>query len=74
MFKPLHYVKRFVVIACFLAPTANAVCLQAKPVAPQAEQSTTARGVVKDEMGDPFIGATIFVVGSNNKGGGTDLD
>ncbi len=74
MLKPLHYVKRFVVVACLLMPTANAVGVQAEPIAPQAEQATTARGVVKDEMGDPFIGATIFVVGSNNKGGGTDLD
>lgn len=74
MFKPLHFVNRFAVVACLLMPTANAVGVQAEPIAPQAEQATTARGVVKDEMGDPFIGATIFVVGSNNKGGGTDLD
>ena len=67
--------KRLIVLSCvafasavILPPPISAIA------APQAASTTGATGTVVDETGEPFIGATVFVVGNESKGTSTDLD
>ncbi|MDE5686882.1 MAG: carboxypeptidase-like regulatory domain-containing protein, partial [Paramuribaculum sp.] len=46
---------------------------QAAPVA-QSQSSNTATGVIKDELDDPMIGATVQVANNPSQGGATNLD
>lgn len=77
MLKPIKSASKQIFAASFAAVVAltSPDATVAAPQNPSAQQaSTTATGVVKDELGEPMIGATVRVVGKPTKVGATNID
>ena len=77
MFKPIKSVSKLLLVASLMGALACPELAHAMP-APQAaaaaQTSTTAKGIVRDEFGDPMIGASIRVVGSATQAAATNID
>ncbi len=73
MLKPIKSVSKLLLIASLMGGFAMPERIEAAPVA-AAEQSTTAKGVVRDEFDDPMVGASVRVVGNASQGAATNID
>lgn len=73
MLKPIKSVSKLLLLAAFAGSLAVTETAQAAPVA-QSQSSNTATGVIKDELDDPLIGATVQVANNPSQGGATNLD
>lgn len=73
MLKPIKSVSKFILLAALLGGMATAETAYAVPVA-QAQNGSTATGVVKDELDEPMIGATVQVANNPAQGGATNFD
>ena len=78
MLKPIKSVSKLIFVASLMGAVAAPAIMHAAPVAVAAPQSattgSTATGVIKDELGDPMIGATVRVVGNPSQGSATNID
>ncbi len=75
MLKPIKSVSKLIIAASLMGVFSCPVFIQAVPApAVAAQDVTTASGVVKDELGDPMIGATVRVVGNASQGSATNID
>lgn len=75
MLKPIKSVSKFLIFASLTGLVAVSQPAYAMPEPQAAAQSTSkATGVVKDEFGDPMIGATVRVANNPSQGGATNID
>ena len=78
MLKPIKSVSKIIFVSSLMGAVAAPAIMHAAPVAVAAPQSattgSTATGVIKDELGDPMIGATVRVVGNPSQGSATNID
>lgn len=72
MLKPIKSVSKLLLVVALLGGMAVSVPLTAIPVA--AQQTSTAKGIVRDEFDDPMIGASIRVMGNATQGAATNID
>lgn len=74
MFKPIKSVSKLLLVVSLLGGMAVVpMTAEAAPLA-AGEQTTTAKGLILDEFGDPMIGASIRVVGNASQGAATNID
>lgn len=73
MLKPIKSVSKLLLVVSLLGGMALPVTVDAAPLA-ASEQTSTAKGVVRDEFDDPMIGASIRVVGNASQGAATNID
>lgn len=76
MLKPIKSVSKLLLVASLMGVMACPDLAQAAPAATVAapQGANTATGVIKDEFGDPMIGATIRVAGNPAQGAATNID
>lgn len=75
MLKPIKSVSKLLLVAFLMGGMALPASINAAPVPAVAPQTqTTATGVVKDEFGDPMIGATVRVANNPTQGDATNID
>lgn len=74
MLKPINSVSKLLLVASLFGAVAVPVTVQATPPAAVEQSANTATGVVLDEMGDPYIGASVRVASDPSKGASTNLD
>lgn len=73
MLKPIKSVSKLLLVVALLGGMALPEMALAAP-APAGAQTSTAKGLVRDEFDDPMIGASIRVVGSAAQGAATNID
>lgn len=74
MFKPIKSVSKLLLVVSLLGGMAVVpMTAEAAPLA-AGEQTSTAKGLILDEFGDPMIGASIRVVGNASQGAATNID
>lgn len=73
MLKPIKSVSKLLLVVSLLGGMALPVSADAAPLS-AGEQTSTAKGLVRDEFGDPMIGASIRVVGKATQGAATNID
>lgn len=75
MLKPIKSVSKILIIASLAGFISVGQPAYAMPEPQAAAQSSTkATGVVKDEFGDPLIGANVRVANNPSQGGATNID
>ncbi len=75
MLKPIKSVSKLLLVASLMGVVAVPDIVQAAPLPAEAPQAgAKATGVVKDEIDEPMIGATVRVAGNPSQGGSTNID
>ena len=77
MLKPIRTVSKILVMATLSGMAFVPAVAEAAPApeaVAQAQNSSTATGVVLDELDEPMIGATVHVANNPSQGGATNID
>lgn len=75
MLKPIKSVSKLLLVAALMGAMACPVFVDAAPLTPAEQTSgTTAKGIIRDEFGEPMIGASVRVVGNPSQGAATNID
>lgn len=77
MLKPIRTVSKILIMATMSGMALVPAVAEAAPApeaVAQAQTSSSARGVVLDEMDEPMIGATVQVANNPSQGGATNID